>query len=99
MSMGQQPRRHSALNDALADEIRARRRAVEMSQADLGKRAGMSRAQVIRIENHERVIDVTQADAFARALGVGMVELFQCAQDRVNAAQAGPVDQPKVAAE
>jgi len=97
MSMGQQPRRHSALNDALADEIRARRRAVEMSQADLGKRAGMSRAQVIRIENHERVIDVTQADAFARVLDVDMVELFKCAEARVRAAEAGPADESKVA--
>ena len=90
MSMGQQPRRHSALNDAVADEIRAQRRALEMSQAELGKRAGMSRGQVIRIENKERVIDVSQADAFARALGVSMVELFQRAEVRVAAAETEP---------
>ena len=89
MSMGQQPRRHSALSKALADEIRAQRRAVEMSQDELGKRAGVSRGQVIRIENGERVLDVTQVDAISRALGVSMVELFQRAEARVAAEQGG----------
>jgi transcriptional regulator with XRE-family HTH domain len=83
MSMGQQPRRHSALNDAVADEIRAQRRAIEMSQDELGKRAGVSRGQVIRIENHERILDVSQVDAFARALGIPMLELFERAEKRM----------------
>ena len=99
MSMGQQPRRHSALNDALAEEIRAQRRAIEMSQAELGKRAGISRGQVIRIENLERIIDVSQADAFARALGLSMVELMQRAEVRVAAAQGDPGVQSEVSGE
>ena len=99
MSMGQQPRRHSALNDALAEEIRAQRRAIEMSQAELGKRAGISRGQVIRIENLERIIDVSQADALARALGLSMVELMQRAEVRVAAAQGDPGVQSEVSGE
>jgi ribosome-binding protein aMBF1 (putative translation factor) len=83
MSMGQQPRRASALNDALAEEIRAQRRAIEMSQAELGRRAGVSRGQVVRIEGKERILDVTQVDAFARALGVSMVELMVRAERRI----------------
>jgi ribosome-binding protein aMBF1 (putative translation factor) len=89
MSMGQQPRRHSALNDALAEEIRAQRRAIEMSQAELGRRAGVSRGQVVRIESKERILDVTQVDAFARALGVSMVDLLVRAERRI-AAQEDP---------
>jgi len=89
MSMGQQPRRHSALNDAIADEIRAARRALEMSQDELGKRAGVSRGQVVRIENKERILDVTQVDAFARALGVPLVDLFSRAEERLRADHAG----------
>ena len=85
MSMGQQPRRHSALSKALAEEIRAQRRAIEMSQEELGKRAGVSRGQVIRIENGERVLDVTQLEFIARALGVSMLDLFQGAESRVQA--------------
>lgn len=83
MSMGQQPRRHSALSRALADEIRAQRRAIEMSQDELGKRAGVSRGQVIRIESGERVLDVTQVDAIAKALGVSMIDLFVAAEARL----------------
>jgi transcriptional regulator with XRE-family HTH domain len=94
MSMGQQPRKHSELNDALADEIRAQRRAIEMSQDELGKRAGVSRGQVIRIENKERVIDVSQVDAFAKALGVPMLELFVRAEARIAGGASGD---PKVA--
>src|SRR5690349_24854027 len=80
MTMGQQPRRHSALSRALAEEIRAQRRAVEMSQDELGKRAGVSRGQVVRIEAGERVLDVTQVAAFADALRLDIVTLFQRAE-------------------
>lgn len=95
MSMGQQPRRHSALNDAVAEEIRAQRRAIEMSQEELGRRAGVSRGQVIRIEGKERVLDVSQLDAFCKALGIGMVELFQRAEARV-AEEDAPADESRV---
>jgi DNA-binding XRE family transcriptional regulator len=93
MSMGQQPRRHSALSRALAEEIRAQRRAVEMSQEELGKRAGVSRGQVVRIESGERVLDVTQVADFAAALNLDIITLFQGAEARVRAAGAGDVGQ------
>jgi len=89
MSMGQPPRKQSALNDAVADEIRAQRRAIEMSQEELGRRAGVSRGQVIRLENKERNLDVSQVDAFAKALGIPMLELFTRAEARLAAEGAG----------
>ena len=89
MSMGQPPRKQSALNDAVADEIRAQRRAIEMSQEELGRRAGVSRGQVIRLENKERNLDVSQVDAFAKALGMPMLELFTRAEARLAAEGAG----------
>ena len=88
MSMGQQPRRSSALNDAVAEVIREERRRVEMSQAELGKRAGVSRGQVVRIESKERILDVTQVDAFARALGLSLLEVFARAEERLAAERA-----------
>ena len=90
MGMGQQPRKHSALNDAVADEIRTRRRAVEMSQAELARLAGMSRVQVVRIESKERVLDVSQLDAIAHALGVPMGELVRQAEAHVAAEEEAP---------
>lgn len=88
MSMGQQPRKHSETNNALADEIRAERRAQEMSQDELGKRVGLSRVQIVRIENKDRVIDVSQAEGFAKALGLSVLELFMRAERRMKGAGA-----------
>lgn len=98
MSMGRQPRRHSALDDAVADEIRALRRAQEMSQAELAKRAGVSRVQMVRIENKERVLTVTQVEDFAKALGLPMIELFVRAESRV-ASNSTPADRSQVSGE
>jgi transcriptional regulator with XRE-family HTH domain len=60
-----------------------------MSQEELGRRAGVSRGQVIRLENKERNLDVSQVDAFAKALGIPMLELFTRAEARLAAEGAG----------
>ncbi|MFC7450502.1 helix-turn-helix transcriptional regulator [Rhodococcus daqingensis] len=75
------------IRNAIANEIRALRGRRRMTQADLIRASGISRAAIGRIENAERDMDMQQAYAIARALGVTPAELLQAVQDALDGKQ------------
>ncbi|MGF7124080.1 helix-turn-helix transcriptional regulator [Rhodococcus sp. BE178] len=76
-----------AVRDAIANEIRALRGRRRMTQADLIRESGLSRATIGRIENAERDMDIRQGIAIATALGVTVAELLQAVQDSLEGKQ------------
>ncbi|NKT91712.1 helix-turn-helix domain-containing protein [Rhodococcus hoagii] len=75
------------VRDAIANEIRALRGRRRMTQADLIRESGLSRATIGRIENGERDMDIQQGIAIATALGVTVAELLQAVQDSLEGKQ------------
>jgi transcriptional regulator with XRE-family HTH domain len=58
-------------------QVRFRRRAREMTQAQLAERAGVSRATIARIETGEANPDLDTMSKIARGLGVPTAELLE----------------------
>lgn len=77
-------RRNTAMREALAGEVRARRAYRRMTQAELIKETGLSRSTVGRIENAERDMDIPQLLAIAAALGTTPAEMLQAAADALG---------------
>lgn len=77
----------AAIRDAIANEIRALRGRRRMSQADLIRASGVSRAAIGLIENAERDMSIPQTVKIARALGVTPAQLLQAVQDSLEGKQ------------
>lgn len=58
-----------------------------MTQTELIKKSGLSRATIGRIENGERDMDIPQGIAIAAALDVTIAELLQAVQDSLEGKQ------------
>jgi transcriptional regulator with XRE-family HTH domain len=60
----------------IGDRLKELREAKELSQGDIGKRTGLFRCYVSRVENGHTVPSVDTLEKLARALGVPMYQLF-----------------------
>jgi transcriptional regulator with XRE-family HTH domain len=60
----------------LADELRAARARLRITQEELASRAGLSSATIFRLENGRRDIKAAQLIAIARVLGVRAADLL-----------------------
>ena len=61
----------------LANHVRERRRALDMTQAELGELVEVSRQTIVSIEGGDYVPSALLAARLARALGVSFENLFE----------------------
>lgn len=76
-------RERSPLSEFISAQIRAERAAAGLTQAELGRRSGLPRLTVMRLESGARVPDATQLDRIAKALGLAASELVRRAEERL----------------
>lgn len=69
-----------ALEQLIADRIRAERERIGLSQAELARRLGWKASAVSRLERGERDLRASTIDAVARALGVSAGSLMSYEQ-------------------
>lgn len=67
----------------LGPAIEAARDAVKMSKAELARRIGVTRTAVVKMESGERRVDVVELCRIADAIGIGRLDLFRLATERV----------------
>lgn len=67
--------RHHPIEQQVAARIAELREKQGLTQADLGRRAGISRSMIAAIERREKVPTVTTLASIARGLGVRVVDL------------------------
>ncbi len=77
--------RHGALDAALGDRIRQRRRELQLSQSALGARLGITFQQVQKYENGTNRVSATMLVKVSQALAIPVGELLQ-----TNEADAAP---------
>lgn len=65
---------------AVAEQLRNERRRIDISQADLAKRAGLGTNTIRRIESEERAITLDQLVAICEVLGVPFTQFLDEAQ-------------------
>lgn len=76
--------RHSGANNlelAIGHEVRARRKKLELTVADLAKAAGMSIGMLSKIENGNISPSLATLQALSRALGIPVTALFRRFED------------------
>lgn len=71
------------LNAAVAAELRAERKAQEVTFDDLVERVSLSRATTWRLLNAERLITIEALVEVAAALGVSVLEIVERAEKRL----------------
>jgi transcriptional regulator with XRE-family HTH domain len=71
-----------ALNQAVADELRAYRTAARMTQADVTRITGISKSKIIKLEDARIDIGTRDIALYTEAVGAEPRELMQRAQDR-----------------
>jgi transcriptional regulator with XRE-family HTH domain len=64
--------------------IRQVREDRQISQEELGARAGLDRSYISSVENGKRNISLENLSLIARSLGVSLTELVQLAEDRMS---------------
>jgi len=69
---------------ATAETIRAERAAARMSQAEIARRAGLSRVSYIRYETGERKPNLAQVASIAEALNIPFNVFARRIEDRAN---------------
>jgi transcriptional regulator with XRE-family HTH domain len=74
-----------AIDVAVGARIRERRRAIGMSQSDLGKRLGVTFQQVQKYERGANRISGSTLVRTAEALGVGVQDLLEPGKDELPA--------------
>lgn len=65
-----------ALARTLADNVRFRRRELDLSQEELAERSGLHRTYVGSVERGERNVTLSTLEAFAAVLSVSIPELL-----------------------
>lgn len=78
--------RDEALIAAFADELRARRSALELSQEELAHRVGVNRTYMAKLELAQNQPTLTVLQAIARALAVPLPELMSAVSTRQHKA-------------
>ena len=66
----------STARQTLAINMRAKRKALRISQEELADRAGLHRTYIGAIERGEQNVSVDNIERIARALGCAVVDLF-----------------------
>lgn len=83
--MGQTARERSAWSRAISEQIKAERTDRNVSVSDMWQRSEISLNTLYRIEDGQRVPDVSQLARICDALGMSPVTLMQHAQERLSA--------------
>lgn len=83
--------RSGALDAALGQRIRERRLALSLTQADLGKRVGLTFQQVQKYENGSNRVTALMLVKLAKALDLGISDLMRDLED--DPAAEGPATQ------
>lgn len=94
---GQVAREHTALTDALADEVRRARLKSGRSQEEVAAATDISLSSYRRIERGERPPTVGQVEQMARALGIALSEMIRRAEDQLGGAPTTPRRLPREA--
>jgi transcriptional regulator with XRE-family HTH domain len=71
-------------NKIFLAELRDRREALGLRQADLAERLGESQVTISRVENGERRLDVIELRAWLRALRIGFVPFLRQLDRKLN---------------
>lgn len=74
---------HSKGQEALCQALIDERKAAGLSQADLAKKLRCHQSMIARIESGQRRIDVVELIVIARALGVRVEKILECAKDHI----------------
>ncbi len=69
--------RHGAVDTALGERIRRRRRDLQLSQSALGARLGITFQQVQKYENGSNRVSAAMLIKLSEAMGVSIVDLLQ----------------------
>lgn len=85
--------RHGALDAALGERIRRRRRELGMSQSALGAKLGITFQQVQKYENGTNRVSATMLVKLSQALGMAVTEILH----DVDPAGGTPGDQSEAA--
>lgn len=78
-----------ALNEAVGHELRAARRAADLTQEDVITKTGLSKSTVNRIENGTRDISTREIALITDVVGVEPQAIMQRAQDRAATEMEG----------
>lgn len=82
--MAQSPRNVDEYTEAVADQLRAAKDRLDMTQQEIADRSGIPRSTVGKIIDGTSPIDLSQLRAVTRALKLSTVDVMRAAEQRLG---------------